>query len=126
MSGIGLYHYLVIALVLAVPAAIIWTSRDQRVMSRGPYALRVAIFVAVGIGILLTIAFRVSEILLYGLMGFYFGLFVALIVWTTQRLADIGWSRWWAILICVSGANLILVIILMLKPGMRTPPPQTP
>ena len=86
-------------------------------LPRGPYALRVAAFVAVGIAILLTIHYRVSEILAYGLMGFYFGLFIALIVWTTQRLEDIGWSRWWAILMCLSGPNLILMIVLMLKRG---------
>jgi uncharacterized membrane protein YhaH (DUF805 family) len=63
------------------------------------------------------LVFEVFEVLTFCLWLVLALLIIISFAVNSQRFRDMGWSGWWTITLLIPGLNLIILLILLLKPG---------
>ncbi|MGD1879144.1 MAG: DUF805 domain-containing protein [Kiloniellaceae bacterium] len=121
MGNFSIWHWLILiavsgVLIGAIPIAF---ASPVRTLSRRPYALRtLAAFLAMlvlssltksaggGSAFLSIIDVIVSVVL-----------WIQIVVWSVHRVNNIGWSKWWCLLILLPLVNIVFWFVLLFKIG---------
>jgi uncharacterized membrane protein YhaH (DUF805 family) len=105
----------------------IFSYSDRR--NRKSYALFILISIPlyIFVAILKLLVREINKILeidpsIFTILPIFVSLFSLFLLWSflfvnSQRFRDMGWSGWWTITLLIPGLNLIILLILLLKPG---------
>jgi hypothetical protein len=112
------WHGLLALTQLAVLIISIACAGPNKTLTRIPYAIRTIGFFVFAVALLL--AGFIYEISLGGGVGIFvvvIGASALYVLWSVYRTQDIGWSRWWNLLLFIPITHLVWVIILIIMPG---------
>ena len=126
MGTFSIWHWLiVIAVVMLVGLVPILAASSKKTLARKAYALRTIS----AYGAMLLIGFlagategEAASSLLASGVGLLMNLTLAILalVWSVHRVQDIGWAKWWCLLLFVPLVGLIFWLVLLFKPGSHT------
>jgi uncharacterized membrane protein YhaH (DUF805 family) len=115
MGTFSVWHWLFTLVIVAMP--LLMASKDKR-LTRLPNFCRVLALISVGfiLGVLSEVTGNpgMAELALIGV-----GLWVLHLVWAVHRAQDIGWSKWWCLLLQVPVVNLVTLLALLLWPSRK-------
>lgn len=117
MGMYSIWHWLIVLLVLAMPVVSVYLEKTDKIIGRKDLF----------IWVLWTVGLTVLSQIIISLGGTMIGMIIYLWLATgqtflfLQRLArrcrDLGWNKYWSLLLMVPFIGLFFVIVLLVKPG---------
>ena len=119
MGTFSIWHWLIVLSVLAANVAPIKLANKGKTLTRLPYFFRFLILVVVAV-FLKSLGGTSDRIeIVFGILATIIVMAVFGMLWAVHRVQDIGWSKWWSLLLLVPAANLIYLLALLLWPGRK-------
>lgn len=112
MGSFSIWHWIIVAVVLAVPLALIASVESEARLTRRPFAVRLLGLMGVTIVLGMLVTILPQEI------GVVFGLLMIPVLlisiwsirWSAARFQDMGLSKWLALLYWVPFANFLVLL----------------
>jgi uncharacterized membrane protein YhaH (DUF805 family) len=114
---ISIWHWLIVLTWFGAPILAIAVADREKTLSRNSYVVR-TLGLFVGLVVVSVIAYLISEAIGNGISalgGLVFTIFLAL--WSSHRSQEVGWSKWWSLLLMLPVVGLIFWVILLFKPS---------
>ncbi len=117
MGTFSIWHWLIVLCILAANVVPIKIASKDKTLTRLPYFFRILILVVVAV-FLKSLGGTSDRIeIVFGILATTIVVTVFGTLWAVHRVQDIGWSKWWSLLLLVPPANLIYSLALLLWPG---------
>ena len=123
MGTFSIAQWLIIFFFLAAHEVPIILAKKDDKLARLQYFLRVLIWVAVGAVLIWQLKIRSNGSEIAHSSATYPVIFATIavwgisVLWAVHRTQDIGWPKWWCLLMLAPAANLIFLLALLLWPG---------
>ncbi len=121
MGTFSIWHWLIVLFfILLVPLVPILAASSSKTLTRKPYALRTIGAYAAMFGI--AFAFGAGGGGLGSGLGMVINIVISILIilWSVHRTQDIGWSKWWCLLMFVPLVGLIFWLVLLFRAGKQT------
>ncbi len=123
-----------LVLVLALVVVPISAARKRKTLSRLQYTYRILTLAAVLVGsnILMMVVPPFPRVPMITLLGSVIAvvltiyIFWWLVSWSVYRVQDIGWSKWWTLLLGFPYINILYALVLLFWPGREAVPSDMP
>jgi hypothetical protein len=120
MGSFSIWHWLIVLAIFAlVPLVPILAASPKKTLTRKPYALRtIGVYVAMFvIGFILGVVGGDAGSGISFLLNLILGILIVL--WSVHRVQNIGWAKWWCLLLFVPLVGLIFWLVLLFAPGRQ-------
>lgn len=119
MGTFPIWHLLIVLSFLAANVVPIKLASKDKTLTRLPFFFRFLILVAVVVFLKSLGGMFDSIEIVFGVLATVIVTAVFSMLWAVRRVQDIGWPKWWCLLLLVPGVNLIYLLALLLWPGRK-------